>query len=434
MMKRLITWLCLASISLVSCTAMDALETRPSSAEARYNVILIMADDIGVSDFGVYGGQSYSTPVIDGMAREGHMFENAHSQPLCTPSRVKIMTGQHNYRNYTAFAHMAPELTTFGHYIQANDYATLIAGKWQLYRHKFADADLIGMLPETAGFDEHFMWQVYPEQRGSRYWNPTLNDNDVPKEFPEDAFGPELINDRVLDFIERKQNEPFFIYYPMVLPHGPFVKTPDDQEADTIQEKYAAMVTYMDKLVGKVRQKVEALDLADHTVIIFLADNGTNTKIESLYRGQVVQGAKGKTIQGATHVPLIVWGGPVSSGRTSALVDINDIFPTLMALTGTSHSSHLKDGRNLVPDILGREGDDKPIFIHYEPRFEGYNRARYAFDHRWKLYEDGRLYDMLNDPLEHTPLGESLTDEARQAKAVLQTEIDSHEIGRNFEW
>jgi len=97
------------------------------------NIILIMADDIGYECFGCYGSKSYETPVLDGLARTGMRFEHCYSQPLCTPSRVKIMTGQYNFRNYVNFGVLDPKQKTFGHLLQNCGYATCVVGKWQLY-------------------------------------------------------------------------------------------------------------------------------------------------------------------------------------------------------------------------------------------------------------------------------------------------------------
>ena len=108
------------------------------------NIILIMADDAGVEAFGCYGGQSYPTPVIDGLATSGVRFTNCHSQPLCTPSRVKIMTGMSNIRNYKYFSILDPELETFGPMLKSAGYVTAAVGKWQLYgTEKYPESYLI---------------------------------------------------------------------------------------------------------------------------------------------------------------------------------------------------------------------------------------------------------------------------------------------------
>jgi len=133
------------------------------------NIILIMADDLGYECLGSYGSTSYKTPVLDELAATGMRFEHCYSQPLCTPSRVKVMTGKYNSRNYTVFGSLDPKETTFAHVLKKSGYATCAAGKWQLY------GGGSGTSPEQAGFDEHCLWQV--KDRGSRYSDPTVLEN-----------------------------------------------------------------------------------------------------------------------------------------------------------------------------------------------------------------------------------------------------------------
>jgi|SRR5690625_1593821 len=126
------------------------------------NIVLIMADDMGRETLGVYGSAVYETPNLDKMAAEGVLFTNMFSQPLCTPSRVKIMTGKHNYRNYTDFGYLDPSEITFGNLLQDAGYHTLIAGKWQLngiYNQKVKGWDDVNR-PYHFGFDEFVLWQV----------------------------------------------------------------------------------------------------------------------------------------------------------------------------------------------------------------------------------------------------------------------------------
>ena len=154
-----------------------------SAPTERPNVILIMADDVGYECFGCYGSRQYQTPNIDRLAREGMRFTHCYSQPLCTPSRVKLMTGLSNVRNYSAFSVLNPDQRTIGHHMQAAGYRTFIAGKWQLlgaeqYAKQFRKK---GTWPRDAGFDEFCLWQV--DKLGSRYWGPLLNINGENRQF-----------------------------------------------------------------------------------------------------------------------------------------------------------------------------------------------------------------------------------------------------------
>jgi arylsulfatase A len=410
-----------------------------AAAATPTNLILILADDVGAETVGAYGGESYRTPHLDQLANDGVRFDQGHAQPLCTPSRVKIMTGQYNFRNYTHFGFLDPGETTFGHVMRDAGYRTTIAGKWQLYSNVMED--LQGALPEDAGFDEYLLWQLKPEQRGPRYWAPLLNNNGELRQHPAGVYGPDVFNDYLLDYIEMHRDEPFFIYYPMVLAHDPWVTTPDMRdEAASDQDKFAAMVAYMDKMVGNVRAKVDEQGIADRTLILFIGDNGTGRDIVSRQHGQDVQGAKGKTITHGTRVPFMAWGpGIVAGGRVSgSLVNLNDILPTLAELTNTDlPEDDPGDGQSLVPVLTGAgEPQRESVFIHYDPRWNG-TPARYAFDHRYKLYEGGRFYDMEADILEQSPLAtNSLEAGAAESYQRLRNHIESMpgEISSTWSW
>ncbi len=133
-------------------------------AASKPNLILIMADDLGYETLGANGGTSYKTPVLDQLAATGARFTHCFVQPLCTPTRVQLMTGQYNVRNYINFGNMDPKLTTFGNLLKPAGYSTCIVGKWQLGR----DVEL----PKKFGFDEHCLWQH--TRRPPRYANAGL--------------------------------------------------------------------------------------------------------------------------------------------------------------------------------------------------------------------------------------------------------------------
>ncbi|MES2507978.1 MAG: sulfatase-like hydrolase/transferase, partial [Verrucomicrobiota bacterium] len=215
------------------------------------NIILIMADDFGYECLTANGGQSYQTPHLDRLAAEGLRFEHCHSQPLCTPTRVQLMTGRYNVRNYFNFGSLPTTETTFGQLLKKAGYATGICGKWQLGEDKG--------LPQHFGFDESYLWQH--TRRPARYANPGLEHNGEPVDFTHGEYGPKLVNDFALDFITRHRQQPFFLYYPMILTHDPFQPTPDSAEWDpkTTGENakrdnkhFADMTAYMDKLIGEL--------------------------------------------------------------------------------------------------------------------------------------------------------------------------------------
>ncbi|MEZ0265448.1 MAG: sulfatase-like hydrolase/transferase, partial [Phycisphaerae bacterium] len=199
--------------------AVPALAATPSP---RPNVVLILADDFGYECVGANGGTSYKTPTLDKLAATGVRFEHCYAQPLCTPTRVQLMTGIYNVRNYVNFGNMDPKSVTFANLLKNAGYATGICGKWQLGH----DRDL----PKRFGFDESYLWQL--TRRPPRYANPGLEINGKEVDYTNGEYGPDLVNEFARDFVRRHKDKPFFLYYPMMLTHDPFQPTPDSKDWD----------------------------------------------------------------------------------------------------------------------------------------------------------------------------------------------------------
>lgn len=385
--------------------------------QERPNVVLIMADDVSWEAFGCFGAEDYKTPHLDGLASRGMRFTHCYSTPICTTSRVKLMTGQYNFRNYTHFAYLDPEQKTFGHLMQQAGYKTAIAGKWQL--NGLANT-LPGHLdrkrPYQAGFDEYMLWQLTHGKSvngggGERFWSPLLdhNENLLTIEANEGKYGPDMLCDFICDFMDRNHDEPFFVYYPMVLVHDPFVPTPDTigersrgheqnkEKKEDRKENFVAMVNYMDKIVGRIVQKVEELGELDNTIFLFTADNGTNTKIESNWNGRTIKGGKGGMTDMGTHVPLIAyWKGHTPAGQVNdSLIDFTDFYPTLAEVAGQSLTeADPIDGVSFFPQLNGDAGSPRKwVFCHYEPYWNK-TPGQFVRNQKYKLYNDGRYFDI----------------------------------------
>ncbi|MDQ3621849.1 MAG: sulfatase-like hydrolase/transferase [Verrucomicrobiota bacterium] len=410
---------------------------RPANAAAKANVILIMADDLGSETIGANGGTSYKTPVLDKLAATGVRFEHCYAQPLCTPTRIQLMTGQYNVRNYTDFGVMDPALKTFGNFFKNAGYATCIAGKWQLGR----DPEL----PQKFGFDEACLWQHL--RRPERYKNPGLEINGKEVDYTNGEYGPDIVNAYALDFIKRKKDGPFFLYYPMMLTHSPYDPTPDSPdyagEAKAKRERkadrdgsdphFADMVAYMDKLIGKLVARLDELGLRDDTLILFTGDNGTGAGTRSMMGDKLVIGGKGKTTRAGMHVPLIAsWPGRIASGKVCAdLVDSSDFLPTICEAAGRSVPSELKlDGRSFLPQLRGEKGNPRQwYYCWYAPRRQMV--GEFAANHRYKLYRNGNFHDLAQDLEETKPLKVSaLEGEAAAAAKLLQSALDQYKDAR----
>ena len=416
----------LASVLASTGSAAAAPPARPP------NIVLIMADDFGYECLSCNGAAEYKTPRLDALARSGVRFTNAHSTPLCTPTRVQLMTGKYNFRNYTEFGSLPQGEFTFAHLLRQAGYRTGVAGKWQLAGAIQGTAYKgVGTLPADAGFDEHCLWQV--KDRGSRYWDPLVQVNGELQPVAKGKYGPDLFADFALRFIEQNRQKPFFLYYPMALTHDPFVPTPrsrnftEEQKEKSDPRWFSDMVSYMDGLAGKIADKIDSAGLGKHTLILFTGDNGTGRGITTQTRQGPYKGGKGGTTLAGTHVPLIArWTGRSASGKVCEdLIDFTDFFPTLAEAAGRAMpSGHPKDGRSFLPPILGKASNPREwIFCHYDPRWGNNKLARWAMDKQYKLYGDGRFIDLRNDPQEEKPVT-NLSPEMRPASAKFQAVLD----------
>jgi len=409
-----------------------AAQTAPGAP--RPNLVVILADDLGYECIGADGGTSYKTPVLDRLAATGVRFEHCYAQPLCTPTRVQLMTGIYNVRNYTRFGEMDPRQTTFANILKDAGYATCVAGKWQLGK----EADL----PKRFGFDEACLWQHM--RRPPRYANPGLEINGKAVDYSNGEYGPDLVNAYALDFITRHRQQPFFLYYPMILPHDPFQPTPDSPDWDPKavgekvndkKEHFADMVAYMDKLIGKLVSHLEKLGLRDNTLILFLADNGTGRGIVSQMGGRPVRGGKGQCNETGMHVPLIAnWPRAAPAGRVCGdLVDTTDFLPTLCAAAGVPVPTHLKiDGRSFLPQIRGEKGNPRPwVYCWFSREGGATTRQEFAFNQRYKLYADGRFFDLSKNSAEQSPLdANALRGEAAETHRMLKAALDQYKEAR----
>lgn len=383
----------------------------------RPNVILIMADDLGYETLGVYGSNSYKTPNLDRLANEGMRFDHCYSTPLCTPSRVQLMTGKYNFRNYIGFGLLDPAEKTFGHYLKDAGYSTCIVGKWQLlgspHQQKLAGGK-VGTYPEKAGFDDYCLWQM--DELGSRYKDPLLSIKGKGAKEYIGRYGPDIFVEYIKSFMHANKDNPFFVYYPMVLTHDPFVPTPDNKEFKGFDTKakvndnvyFGEMVSYMDKLVGRIVDETNALGIRENTLILFIGDNGTDRAVTSIVNHKVLKGDKGHTTNAGSHVPFIAnWKGRVKAGSiNNNLIDFTDFLPTILeATTKQKLEKSLSDGHSFYPQLVDKKYVPREwVFCHYDPNWGKFEPKRYVHDKTWKLYENGKLYNIQTDPLEENPL------------------------------
>ncbi len=401
------------------------------------NVVLIMADDVGSEVLGCYGGRSYGTPNLDALAASGMRFAHCYSMPVCHPTRLTLMTGRYPFRNPTRWGSWPEGAVTFAHVLKKAGYTTAVAGKWQL--------TLMKNHPNHArelGFDQSALFGWH---EGPRYHNPLIYRNGqiwTEKQKP-DVYGPEVYVDFLIDFIRRNKDRPFFAYYPMALCHeisDDFTPVPPPAP-DGHYLTFAEMVADMDRVVGRLIGALDRLGLRRRTLILFTTDNGSPRKyltdvqtrngriirqhkpVISLRGNEEVRGGKGLLTDTGTRVPLIAsWPGVVPAGTVcDDLVDFSDFLPTLAQLAGAPlPEGVLLDGRSFAPQLLGQRGSPRR-WVYCERGKNCWVRTA-----RWKLYNDGRLFDMENDPQERHPLaGDNLPPEARKARRLLSEALES---------
>ncbi len=407
------------------------------SQEDRPNIVLIMADDMGYECLSSNGSLTYQTPFIDKLGNQGIKFTAGHSQPLCTPSRVKIMTGRYNYRNYTAFGYLDVNEKTFGNYLKEAGYATCVVGKWQL-NGKAMDKSEFSDRPAHFGFDEYCLWNFM--ESGNRFANPLLHQNGKPLTGLEDAYGPDVVSDYALDFMKRNKDRPFFLYYPMILVHSPFVPTPDSEEWANKEGRskkdnryFIDMVAYTDKVVRKLYDQLNELGLLENTIFIFTADNGTHRNIVSQMPEGTFPGGKGTMLTAGTHVPMVMhWPKGGQSGVIyHELIEFSDFLPTFSDAAKIQLTDNAGiDGVSFFNLLAGNNHQPREtIFVHYDPLKGGGKErhyGRFVRDKTFKLYNDGTFFNVDTDFWEKAPIAEKkLIDVEKKLKAAFQNQLDA---------
>lgn len=406
----------------------------PSSGK-RPNIIVFMADDVGFECFDIYGNSDHNTPKISQMAAEGMKFTNFHSQPLCTPSRVQILSGQYNQRSITTFGDYEPN-KTFASFFKQAGYETCIAGKWQLdYRNGGINESTDIVLPQRPhqlGFDEYLLWNINGKNIGSRYWSPKLYTT-TPVGSPfnivqgtSSQYGPDLVNEFINDFATGagNENEPFLIYCPLIDPHSPFITPPGYSGLGTNKAKHQAMVEYMDRKVGVTLDLIRNTPtLKDNTLVIFTSDNGTNKAITTSFNGLPYQGGKSESFDPGTHVAFVAWGLPsIPAGSVcDDLADLTDVLATITDVAGIPiPQDYITDGRSLRSQLYGKSRDPRRWVYgyYYDSRNPNTRRSAWVRNKHFKLYQSGvdhtnssfvggnagKFYDVINDIRETTPL------------------------------
>ena len=401
---------------LAAATAARAADS-PAPAP-RPNIILILSDDVGLGDVHCSGG-SFRTPHIDSLAAGGMRFENCYSTPLCGPSRCELLTGRYPFRtglisNQSHNAIQPGREVMIPTVLKKAGYVTASVGKW----------GQMCLGPGEWGFDEYL---VFPGS--GRYWRKQTTYytvNGKQQDLPAGHYLPDIMHQFLVDFIARHKDQPFFIYYPMSHIHEPIVRTPDSKPGATKEQLYAANIEYMDKLVGKLIEELDRQHLREKTLVLFTGDNGTapfGAKLATV-NGRPISGMKGTMLEGGSRVPLVVnWPGVTPAGRVNRdLTDFSDFFATIAELAGAKlPEGVVLDSHSFAPQIRGEKGSPRE-WVYVELRGKSYVRGP-----RFKLTNDGNLFDMAEAPFKEIPVAEESADPAAAAaRKKLQAVLDRH--------
>jgi arylsulfatase A len=376
----------------------SAIDARPP------NIVLILADDVGREVLGCYGGSSYQTPHIDRLAAKGMRFDHAYVMPVCHPTRTTLLTGQYPFRlghpDWGTFPREA-ERRTLAAMLKRAGYATAVAGKWQLTLLKDDPQQ-----PVRMGFDEY---SLYGWHEGPWYYQPHIWQNGKRRTDVRERYGPDVICDFIIDFVERNKDRPFFAFYSMSLCHAETndLDKPAPVGPNGRYDSYAEMVVKMDDRVGRLIESLDQLGLRKNTLIVYLTDNGTARRnlidadgdryvyedVVSKIGDRQVAGGKGTLTDWGTRVPLILnWPGTIQAAAVNReLVDASDILPSLADVAGAPLPENVKlDGHSLPALSRHNVGARRWVFAEHEGDF-------FVRNQRWKLYGEGRFFDMNSD-------------------------------------
>ena len=369
------------------------------AAERLPNIIIILTDDQGYADVGVFGAKGFTTPNLDRMAGEGCKFTNFHvSQPVCSASRTGLLTGCYSNRlgihgalGPAVKIGIADTEMTLAQLVKQKGYATGMSGKWHLGRPT-------QFLPTHHGFDEYFglpysndMWPLHPEVKAGTFPPlPLIEGDKVIKPELDDADQAQLTTqytERAVKFIEKNKDRPFFYYLAHTMVHVP-LHVSSKFKGKSEQGLYGDAVEEIDWSVGEVLAALKKNRLEENTFVIFTSDNGPWLSYGN-HAGSAgpLREGKGTSWEGGTREPCIMrWPGKIPAGSTNdTMLMTIDLFPTIAKLIGAKLPEHKIDGLDVWPIIAGEKGAQNPHEGYYGYYETNQLQSVTSNDGHWKL-------------------------------------------------
>jgi arylsulfatase A-like enzyme len=350
-----------AAGSALACGAASSL-SRGAAAESKPNIILIFADDLGYGDLSCYGSKRIRTPRLDKMAGEGIRFTNFYAMAsICTPSRAALLTGSYPQRcglymgispKREEHRHLGlhPGETTIAEMLKQAGYATLCVGKWHL-----GGDDVFH--PMNHGFDEYYGMPC--NFHHSPVW---MEGRTVTEKKTDLSKLTRRYTEKVIDFIKRKKDAPFFVYLPHTYPHTPIVPNPRFK-GKSKAGAYGDVIEEIDWSTGEILDTLASLELDKNTIVIFTSDNGPTPDAAKKYQSAgKLTGSKYTSWEGGHREPCIVrWPGRIPPGQTCGeLACTMDLLPTLGALAGAKPPDNEIDGKDIWPLLAGEANAKSP--------------------------------------------------------------------------
>lgn len=394
------------------------------------NIIMILADDLGYGALGSYGQMKIKTPFLDQMAAEGMRFTDCYSgSSVCSPARYSLLTGYHTGHGYIRANNprvpLGPEDHTAAEALKQAGYTTAVIGKWAL-----GDAASTGS-PNRKGFDYSFGFLTTHEAHD--YFPAHVWRNGEKLDVPKGTYSEDLFRSEALEFISRSRDNPFFLYLPVTIPHGPH-EVPSDEpyqsEPWTQDNKnLAAMITRFDSDVSRIVGRLKELAIDDNTVIFVSSDNGPPTS-DFFNSNGPLSGVKRGLYEGGLRVPMIVrWPGRIQPGQVSRQVwAFWDFLPTVAEIAGASLTDPI-DGISILPTLIGeQQPEHSPLYWEFRQKNDkGFLQAVRVG--KWKglrNYPNGQfeLYDLENDIKEEHNVAQLFRKTVKELKMIMKK---SHE-------
>lgn len=458
-MKKILS-LSLAFLSLAFPGLLSAKNSKP-------NFVFLLVDDLGLGDFGCYGAKFYETPHIDKLAADGMLFSNGYAAcTVCSPSRAAILSGCYPARlkltdwitgHKKPFAKLSvPKWDTridhkrvlLPEALKEAGYATAFFGKWHLM--PIGQPDFDKHYPTSHGFDINVGGREWGQPKGkgkyfSPFGMPGLDDG-KPGDFLTDK-----LTDAAVDFLEKKQDDPFLLYFSYYTLHGPVMappalvkkytekaKTFDNTKNEHLEPRRAGMVEALDNSVGRLVAKLDELGIAENTVIILTGDNGGN--YDTTTAG--LKGFKGFSHEGGVREPFVVkWPAKITPKSTcSEMVIGTDFYPTMLEAAGLpARPDQHRDGVSLLSLLNGKNKLKRDTLYWHYPHYHRTMPYGAIREKNWKLiefYEEGdlELYDLANDPQEKNNLATKNPKKAQELLAkfkVWKKSVDAQAMAPN---